>query len=92
VVLDVSDESLVTAVRSGDRRRSLERMRDQLAERLEAAEGKDAAVISKELREVMRELESIPTGKEVSTSDDLAAKRAARLAEAAAAERAAAGE
>jgi hypothetical protein len=49
-------------------------------------------VISKELREVMRELESIPTGKEVSTSDDLAAKRAARLAEAAAAERAAAGE
>jgi hypothetical protein len=92
VVLTVPDESLVTVVRSGDRRLSLEQIRDRLAERLEAAEGKDTAVISKELREVMRELEQIPTGKEVSTSDDLAARRAARIAAAQASERAAAGE
>jgi hypothetical protein len=91
-VLTVPDESLVAVVRSGDRRLSLESMRDQLAERLEGAEGRDAAVLSKELREVMKELEQIPTGKEVSTSDDLAERRAARIAKAAAEERAAAGE
>jgi hypothetical protein len=87
----VEDGSLVEAVRSGDRRVSLEKMRNALAESLEAADGKEVAAISKELREVMRELEQIPTGKEVSTSDDLAAKRAARLAAAQDQERSAAG-
>jgi hypothetical protein len=92
VVLRVTDESLVTVVRSGDRRLSLEKMRDALAQSLEAAEGKEVAVISKELREVMKELEQIPTGKEVSTSDELAKRREGRIAKAAAAERAAAGQ
>lgn len=85
-------ERLTKVVAGGDRRKSLELMRDTLAERLEAAEGRDAAPLSKELREVMRELEQIPTGKEVSTSDELAAKRAARIAKAQSPERAAAGE
>jgi hypothetical protein len=88
----MSDGSLVEAVQSGDRRASLEKMRDALAQSLEAAEGKEVAAISKELREVMRELEQIPTGKEVSTSDDLAKRRADRIAKAADKERAAAGQ
>lgn len=77
---------------TGNRRESLELMRDKLAGLLDDSEGRDSAVISKELREVMRELDQIPTGKEASTSDDLTARRAARLAEAAAAERPAEGE
>lgn len=85
-------QRLIEVVAGGDRRKSLELMRDALAERLDASEGRDAAPLSKELREVMRELEQIPTGKEVSTSDDLAARRAARIAAAQASERAAAGE
>lgn len=85
-------KSLRNVAADGNRRTALEVMRDSLADRFDAAEGRDAAVISKELREVMRELEQIPTGKEVSTSDDLAKRRADRIAKAAAEERAAAGE
>ena len=85
-------DGLVDAVRSGDRRRSLESMRDHLADRLDEADGKEAASISKELRAVMLELESIPTGEEVSTSDELAARRAARIAAAQSPERPAAGQ
>ncbi|KPC73040.1 hypothetical protein ADL26_13805, partial [Thermoactinomyces vulgaris] len=88
----VAAKSLRDIASDGDRRKALEAMRDSLADRFDAAEGRDAATISKELREVMRELEELPTGKEVSTSDELAAKRKARIAAATAAERPAAGQ
>jgi hypothetical protein len=47
--------------------------------------------LAKQLRETMAELDALPDGKEKSTSDDLAAKRAARRSEAKAVEQAGGG-
>lgn len=44
---------------------------------------RDLATLSKELRAIGAEMDSIPGGEEVDTVDDLAARRAARLADAA---------
>jgi len=65
-----------------DRRELLELLQRRLLDEFDSETGKDAAVISKELRAVTAELEALPTGRK-STVDDLAAKRAARRAEAA---------
>jgi hypothetical protein len=64
-----------------DRREVLELLQQRLLEELDSETGRDVAVISKELRAVTGEMESLPTEKR-STVDDLAAKRAARRAEA----------
>lgn len=64
-----------------DRREVLDLLQQRLLDELDAESGRDVAVISKELRAVTAELESLPTGRK-STVDDLAAKRAARRAEA----------
>lgn len=65
-----------------ERRDVLELLQRRLLEEFDSETGRDVAVISKELRAVTAELESLPTGVR-STVDDLAAKRAARRAEAA---------
>lgn len=77
-----SASELRKVIRSGDRRRSLEAIRDRLAAELQDAEGRDVAPISKELRAVIDQLDRIPGGKEVSKRDELAARRARRLADA----------
>jgi len=71
-----------TVVSGGDHRLSLIAIRDKLAVELDEAYGKDAAVIAKQLAEVIREIESLP-GKEASRVDDLSARRSKRLADAA---------
>lgn len=76
----VSGPDLVAAVTSGGRRRSLEAIRDRLASDLEAAVGRDAAVIAKELRAVIDAIDKLPPAREVSTVDQLAARRKARRA------------
>jgi hypothetical protein len=77
------DLEQVTA--SGDRRKSLEALRDYLAAELQAGPSTSVAVapIAKELRAVLEELDSLPTGREESKVDDLAAARAKRRASAA---------
>lgn len=78
-------------VAAGDRRASLEAIRDRVASELRGAEGRDVAVLAKELREVIRELDSLPTVERVTpldklagaVADDLAQRRAARVADAA---------
>jgi len=65
-----------------ERREVLDLLQQRLIEEFRAEEGRDLAVISKELRAVTAELEALPSGRK-STVDDLAAKRAARRAEAA---------
>ena len=74
---------LVDAVAGGDRRKSLEAIRDKLAAELRDTVGRDAAALAKELRAVISELDGLPGGKERSTVDELAARRAGRLADAA---------
>lgn len=71
---------LPDVVASGDRRKSLEAIRDHLALNLVDAEGREIAPIAKELRAVMAEIYSLPGEREGSKSDELAAKRAARRA------------
>ncbi|WP_189243164.1 hypothetical protein [Planobispora rosea] len=75
-------DGLFSAVQSGDRRAALEAIRDRLAAELVEADGRDAASIAKELRTTLSELDALPGGEE-SKLDDLAARRAARRADAA---------
>jgi len=77
-------DSLKSIVALGDRRKSLEALRDHLAaELLEGPSTVAIAPIAKELRAVIEELDSLPLGKEESKVDDLAAKRATRRRKAA---------
>lgn len=79
-------EPLPTVVAREDRRESLSAIRDRVAAELVGAEGRDVAALAKELREVIREIDSLPTAERVTpldklagaVSDDLAHRRAAR--------------
>ncbi|MFE4397199.1 MULTISPECIES: hypothetical protein [Streptomycetaceae] len=71
-----------SAASDGDRRTALEAVRDKLAAELDEASGPVVAVLSKELRLTIAELESLPGGREVSALDELTARRAARRADA----------
>ena len=76
---EASDTSLAEVVATGDRRKSLEAIRDTLAERFVTTRSAVAlAPIAKQLTEVIREIDSIPGEREDSASDDLAKRRRAR--------------
>jgi hypothetical protein len=67
-----------------ERRVTLTDLRKRLLDALDEAEDpRDLATLSKELRAVMAEIDSLPGGEEADPVDDLAAQRAARLARAA---------
>jgi hypothetical protein len=61
------------------RRELLELLQDQLLSDLEVIPSDKVAAVSRELREIAKELEQMAPA-EVSSVDDLAAKRAARRA------------
>jgi len=67
---------------NGDRRGTLEALRNLLARQLETAD-RDVPSLTRQLREVMAELEALPDPKETSRVDELNRKRAARRAKAA---------
>jgi hypothetical protein len=78
----VSDsEGLAAVVRAGDRRRSLEALRDRLAADIDAADARLVPALAKQLVDVLRDIEGLrePEG---SALDDLAARRAARISDA----------
>jgi hypothetical protein len=91
--------TIAKAVPAGDRRASLEAIRDRLAEETDdtlwakhkrecncqcgMGDGRLLVALAKELRAVIAELDTLPVGGERSTSDQLAARRAARIANAA---------
>ena len=55
---------LVSAARSGDRRETLEALRDKIAASIQDCEsGRDVAALSKRLMEVMGELDALPKQK-----------------------------
>ena len=74
---------LSKVVSTGDRRQALEAIRNRLAAELEVAEGREVASVAKELRETIRELDSLPLPEGVSGVDQLAQKRASRRRKAA---------
>lgn len=82
--------SLSTVVSRGDRRRSLEAIRDRLAELFSTADERAAPALAQRLVAVLAELDSLPGGREVSkldrlaagVVDDLATRRAHRVADA----------
>lgn len=67
-----------------ERRVTLADLRKRLVEAIgEVDDVRDLPALSKELRAVMAEIDSLPGGEEADPVDDLAAQRAARLARAA---------
>lgn len=66
---------LPEVVSSGDRRASLEAIRDRIAEELVAADGRDVAPLAKELRAVIAEIDGMGNERTVSKVDELAARR-----------------
>ncbi len=67
-----------------ERRAALADLRKRLVDAIrEVDDVRDLPALSKELRAVMAEIDSLPGGEEADPVDDLAARRAARLAEAA---------
>lgn len=75
-------EGLSGLAATGDRRSSLEALRDFLARQLETAE-RDVPALARQLREVMAELDALPNPMEKSPVDELTKKRAARRSKAA---------
>lgn len=77
--------SVATAASAGDRRSTLEAMRDRLATVIDSddADARTIAGLSKELRAVVQELDSLPNGEKVDTVDEIAEQRRKRLAAAA---------
>jgi hypothetical protein len=72
--------TLPQIILAGDRRASLEAIRDHVAAELAVAGEQYVAGLARELRAVIAELDSLPGVREGSTSDDLVARRAARRA------------
>lgn len=68
---------------SGDRRATLEMLRQILAASIDEVDAAQRPALAKQFREVLSELETLPVG-EVSVSDDLRSRRAARRAAASA--------
>jgi hypothetical protein len=80
-----SDE-FAKAVASGDQRLALEAVRDRLVEGVLAADDRrllHLAPLSKQLVEVLEKIDDLPAVEGASKSDDLRARRAARIANAA---------
>ena len=77
-----TQETLSGLASGGDRRSTLEALRNLLAVQLETAE-RDVPALARQLREVMAELDSLPNPQEKSRVDELNKRRAQRRAKAA---------
>lgn len=71
---------LAEVVANGDRRQSLLALRNRLAEEIDKplTMPRDVAVLSKQLAEVIREIDALPNAAEVSEVADLAKRRESR--------------
>lgn len=74
-------ESVSVAVASDDRHRSLVALRDTLARAIDTCESmRDLAALSRQLTEVLEQIEGVPDKAEVSAADEVAKRRTARRA------------
>lgn len=71
---------LRAVVAKGDRAKSLEAIRDALASELEVAEGPAAAVLARELRLTLAEIDATGAGQKRTALDDLDDELAGRRA------------
>lgn len=74
-------DTLAGRAASGDRRATLEALRDLLAAQLQNAD-REIPALAKQLRDTLAELDGLPDAKEVSRVDELNARRSARRAKA----------
>lgn len=70
--------TLPEVVADGDRRASLEALRDALAQSIASAEPENVAALAKQLRDTLRELAELPVKAEVSPLDEIRARRQRR--------------
>jgi hypothetical protein len=64
---------------TGDRRATLEALRDLLAAAIDDTEsGRDLAALALRLTDVLNEIDKLPTSKDVTAADEIANRRAAR--------------
>ena len=75
-------DGLPDVAATGDRRATLEALRDLLAASLVVVDPDKRAPLAKQLTDVLREIDALPSG-ERSKVDDLAARRKARRTKAA---------
>ncbi|HMU81054.1 MAG TPA: hypothetical protein PKC57_12420, partial [Microthrixaceae bacterium] len=73
-------ETFLTVIRSGDRRRQLEAIRDELASNIALAPPENVAGLTGRLLTVLREIDGLPVEEEESPVDALQKRRAARRA------------
>lgn len=72
---------LATVAAGNDRAATLRALRDRVARELDKTDSaRDVAALSRQMTEVLAQLEAIPTGKEISAADEVAARRASRSA------------
>lgn len=70
---------LVTAAKSGDYLATLTALRDRLAEEIaNTTSGRDLASLSKQLTDVLREINELPDPAGTSKADEIAARREER--------------
>lgn len=71
--------SISEAASSGNRLTTLETLRDRLASEVDAcANPRDLPALVLRLTDVMQQIESMPTSRQVSRADEIAERRAAR--------------
>lgn len=72
---------VLSAAASGDRHQALVALRDRLAAAIDVCEPKDLAALSRQLVAVTSEIEELAEPEHGTLADQLAARRAARLAD-----------
>lgn len=70
--------TVASTAATGDRKATLEALRDHLAASIDDVDVRYVAPLAKQLADVLRELSELDVGGKGSTLDDLAARRAAR--------------
>jgi hypothetical protein len=71
--------SLVGVAQTGDKRATLEALRDLLATAIDDTDsGRDLAALALRFTDVLNEIDKLPTSKDVTAADEIAQRRAAR--------------